>query len=77
MEEKKEGTDIKSEVRRTIIDHASKIKSTSDQLTSLIATEKGLTEDEISQAFDLADSIQAESEEVVGLLFDLRDNPEA
>lgn len=76
-EQAKQGADMRPEVRKTIIDRAAKIKSISDQLTALMQSEKGLTEDEVSRAFDLADEIQAESEEIIGSLFDLRNNPEA
>jgi hypothetical protein len=60
------------EIRNSISGHISKIEGISELLTSLMKKEE-FNQDDLSKAFDMADEIQAESEEITGLLFVLRD----
>ncbi|MEW6214928.1 MAG: hypothetical protein AB1478_06975 [Nitrospirota bacterium] len=69
-QEKKEKINIKGD----IINHFSKIKSLSDSGVSLMNKVEEFDENDISKAFDITDEIQEECEEIVGLLFELRES---
>lgn len=72
MEEETKPPDKKGSVEISITDNVAKIKNISDSLMPLIGKDK-LTEDDLSSAFALADQIQEACEEIIALLFELRD----
>lgn len=61
-----------NEAKQTINEHSLNIKNLADSITALMEKEDFLEED-LDRSFELADEIQEQYEEIIALLFDIRD----
>ena len=73
-EEKTEVTreDIQNEIKDKINSHILEIKNHSDSVLSIVGKED-FQEEDLDRAFETADSIQEQYEEIIALLFEMRD----
>jgi len=71
-ENEKQSGDKQSGLTQNIMDRLIKIKAYADTIIPIVG-KKDMSAMEVSQAFDLADEIQVESEEIIQALFDLKD----
>jgi hypothetical protein len=62
----------RKEITANIAERMTKVKVIADQLISIVQNSE-FNEAELSAAFDMSDGIQEESEEVIMLLFDLKE----
>ena len=69
---KKKLANEQNEAKQTINAHTMEIKTLSDTITELLEKED-FTEEDLDRAFELADEIQEQYEDVIALLFKIRD----
>ena len=62
-----------NEIKKDINTHVLEIKKLSESLISVMGKEP-FKEADLDSAFDMADAIQEQSQDITALLFDLRDN---
>ncbi len=71
-QEKKRTIRLEAQSKEKILQHLIKIKSISDMLISIIDKEE-IIDEELENAIDLVDEIQVQSEDLIQILFDVRD----
>ncbi|MDQ7787550.1 MAG: hypothetical protein RDU01_08070 [Thermodesulfovibrionales bacterium] len=82
MAEKEKTTDDKKEEKKArqqeitnnIQTHIIQIKTTADLFTALLTGKEVFTEENLDAAFEYNDQIEEQVQEIIALLFDLRDN---
>ena len=74
MEEKaKSVTEVKMEIKAKVLEQLNKIKDYSELLPPLMDKIAEFTDEDLTNAFDMASGIEEEGENLIRLLFDIRD----